>query len=128
MVIAAKSGICKPRRKCPKYSACHQACSTPSVSRCCGVVSFDDLEDRQLVCAYACCPTTTLAGLQGTIRGHEHVYQLDDTHKFVTGAATPVSGNTAAMVGEEGVSWLSKHFQVNAGKVIGRCCSGRDNR
>lgn len=50
--------------------------------------------------------------VQGTIQGHEHAYQLDRNHVFVTGKLTTVCGNTAAMVGEEGVSWLSKHFTV----------------
>ena len=49
---------------------------------------------------------------QGSIKGHEHAYQLDDHHTFVTGKPMLVCGNTAAMVGEEGISWLSKHFQV----------------
>ena len=50
--------------------------------------------------------------LQGSIKGHEHSYQLDDHHIFVTGKPMLVCGNTAAMVGENGISWLSKHFQV----------------
>ena len=50
--------------------------------------------------------------LQGTIKGHEHSYQLDDHHTFVTGKPMLVCGNTAAMVGEKGHSWLAKNFQV----------------
>ena len=49
--------------------------------------------------------------LQGSIQGYEHAYQLDRGHTFVTGKLTPVCGNTAAMVGEDGVSWLAKHFE-----------------
>lgn len=49
---------------------------------------------------------------QGTIEGHEHSYQLDDHHTFVTGKPMLVCGNTAAMVGEGGHSWLAKHFQA----------------
>lgn len=51
--------------------------------------------------------------LQGSIKGYEHSYQLDDHHAFQTGKPMLVCGNTAAMVGEDGISWLSKHFQVN---------------
>lgn len=51
--------------------------------------------------------------LQGSIKGYEHSYQLDDYHVFQTGKPMLVCGNTAAMVGEDGISWLSKHFQVN---------------
>ena len=50
--------------------------------------------------------------LQGTIPGHTHSYSLDNHHHFQTGKPALVCGNTAAMLGEEGLSWLSKHFQV----------------
>lgn len=49
---------------------------------------------------------------QGTIPGEDHAYQLDDGHRFVKGKPLLVCGNTAAMVGEQGKSWLSQHFQV----------------
>ena len=66
-------------------------------------------------CDVCSCQTSSqpAASLQGTIAGHEHLYQLDADHKFVTGKPTLVSGNTAAMVGEGGTSWLSNHFEVN---------------
>ncbi len=66
-------------------------------------------------CDVCSCQTSLqpVVSLQGTIAGHEHLYQLDADHKFVTGKPTLVSGNTAAMVGEGGVSWLSNHFQVH---------------
>ena len=51
--------------------------------------------------------------VQGTITGLEHSYQLDDHHTFVKGKPMLVCGNTAAMVGEKGVSWLAKNFQVS---------------
>ena len=50
--------------------------------------------------------------LQGTIPGHRHQYQLDNGHSFQTGKPELVCGNTAAMLGEGGLSWLAKHFQV----------------
>lgn len=49
---------------------------------------------------------------QGTIEGHKHSYQLDQGHVFETGRRTAVCGNTAAMLGEGGASWLSRHFEV----------------
>lgn len=52
------------------------------------------------------------AGSQGTIKGSESAYQLDDHHRFVKGKPLLVCGNSGAMVGENGVSWLSKHFEV----------------
>ena len=58
--------------------------------------------------------------VQGTIKGHEHSYQLDDHHTFVTGKPMLVCGNTAAMVGEDGVSWLAKNFQV---RLLLLCCN-----
>jgi len=49
---------------------------------------------------------------KGTIKGSESAYQLDDHHRFVKGKPLLVCGNSGAMVGENGVSWLSKHFEV----------------
>ena len=53
-----------------------------------------------------------VAVYKGTIPGSESAYQLDDHHRLVTGKPMLVCGNTAAMLGEGGVSWLSPHFQV----------------
>lgn len=49
---------------------------------------------------------------QGTIEGNAHMYKLDNGHDFETGRRMAVCGNTAAMLGEGGTSWLSKHFEV----------------
>jgi len=48
---------------------------------------------------------------KGTI-ADQVAYQLDDHHRFEKGKPMLVCGNTSAMVGENGVSWLSKHFDV----------------
>ncbi|CAD7701699.1 unnamed protein product [Ostreobium quekettii] len=63
---------------------------------------------------------------KGTIEGHEHAYELDDKHHFETGKPMLVDGNTAAMVGEDGISWLSPHFQVVGDRSVhyGRFGSG----
>ena len=66
-------------------------------------------------------PAVSSLSLQGTIAGHEHLYQLDADHKFITGKPTLVSGNTAAMVGEGGTSWLSNHFEVNPSSLPTLC-------
>lgn len=50
--------------------------------------------------------------LQGTIEGHEHSYTLDDKHTLEKGRPMLVCGNTAAMLGEGGVSHLARHFQA----------------
>jgi arsenite methyltransferase len=55
--------------------------------------------------------------LQGSIEGQPHAYKLDQGHVFETGRRTLVCGNTAAMLGEGGASWLAKHFEVRM------CCS-----
>jgi hypothetical protein len=52
------------------------------------------------------------AVLQGSIEGQPHAYKLDQGHVFETGRRTLVCGNTAAMLGENGLSWLAKHFEV----------------
>ena len=51
---------------------------------------------------------------QGSIQGHEQAYMLDSAHTFEKGRHVPVCGNTAAMLGEGGVSHLAPHFQVRA--------------
>jgi len=50
---------------------------------------------------------------KGTIEGSESAYQLDDHHRIEKGKPFLVCGNTAAMLGEGGVSWLAKHFDVH---------------
>jgi len=49
---------------------------------------------------------------KGTIKGHESAYRLDDGHLFEAGKLALVCGNSAAMLGEGGVSWLAKHFEI----------------
>eukprot|EP01023_Acetabularia_acetabulum_P068147 TRINITY_DN956_c0_g1_i6.p1 TRINITY_DN956_c0_g1~~TRINITY_DN956_c0_g1_i6.p1 ORF type:complete len:531 (-),score=56.56 TRINITY_DN956_c0_g1_i6:121-1713(-) len=53
-----------------------------------------------------------IAIYKGTIEGNKHSYTLDDSHTFITGKPVLVDGNTAAMVGEGGTSWLSHHFDI----------------
>lgn len=53
-----------------------------------------------------------MVGMQGTIAGHEQEYALDEGHTFERSRPALVCGNTAAMLGEDGLSWLSPHFQV----------------
>mmetsp|Transcript_2202 Transcript_2202/g.6522 ORF Transcript_2202/g.6522 Transcript_2202/m.6522 type:complete len:381 (+) Transcript_2202:190-1332(+) len=55
---------------------------------------------------------------KGTIKGMESGYQLDDHHRFVKGKPLLICGNSAAMVGEGGVSWLSPHFEVFGDRSI----------
>ena len=57
-------------------------------------------------------PQGAIGCMQGTIKGHEHAYVLDSEHTFEKGRHVPVSGNTAAMLGEGGLSHLGPHFQV----------------
>ena len=52
--------------------------------------------------------------LQGSIEGHEGEYTLDRGHTFIAGKPGLVCGNTAAMLGEDGLSWLAPHFKVQA--------------
>jgi len=55
---------------------------------------------------------------KGTIPGSENAYQLDDHHRFEKNKPMLVCGNTGAMVGENGVSWLSKHFTVTGDRSV----------
>ena len=52
--------------------------------------------------------------LQGTIEGYEHSYALDYKHVFERDRPKLVCGNTAAVLGEGGLSHLAKHFQVSS--------------
>ena len=67
--------------------------------------------------------------LQGTIEGYEHSYALDDSHVFERDRPTLVCGNTAAVLGEGGLSHLAKHFQVGfhlySWKLLSQQCEGR---
>lgn len=58
------------------------------------------------------------ATYKGSITGLKHSFQLDHDHNFETGRSTAVCGNTAAMLGENGTSWLSKHFQVSGDRKL----------
>jgi len=49
---------------------------------------------------------------KGTVPGAKHVYWLDDHHRFETNKPGIVCGNTAAMLGEQGMCWLAKHFKI----------------
>ncbi len=51
---------------------------------------------------------------QGTIEGMESAYLLDNKHYMEKGRPMLVCGNTAAMCGEDGVSWLKPHFTVRS--------------
>eukprot|EP01064_Diplonema_japonicum_P015440 TRINITY_DN23168_c0_g1_i1.p1 TRINITY_DN23168_c0_g1~~TRINITY_DN23168_c0_g1_i1.p1 ORF type:complete len:363 (+),score=91.47 TRINITY_DN23168_c0_g1_i1:48-1136(+) len=55
---------------------------------------------------------------KGTIPGNTHSYTLDDHHTLVTGKPFLVCGNTAAMLGENGVSWLAKHFTITGDRSV----------
>jgi len=59
-----------------------------------------------------------IAIYKGTIEGHKNAYQLDDHHRFETGKPMMICGNTAAMVGEGGISWLSPHFNIVGDRSI----------
>ena len=49
---------------------------------------------------------------KGTVSGHPNSYTLDDHHKLEKNKPFLVCGNTAAMLGEDGVSWLAPHFNI----------------
>ena len=66
-----------------------------------------------LMCDQTALPDTWPHAVQGTIEGHEQSYMLDDRHEFEKSRPVLVSGNTAAMLGEGGVSHMSKHFTVS---------------
>lgn len=55
---------------------------------------------------------------KGTIEGHAHSYQLDRAHTFEKGKPSLVCGNTAGMLGEDGLSWLASHFKVSGDRSV----------
>ena len=109
-VNTSKTADCQGRLQ-RLYIFCYYWCILSNGhARCFGTVSL-----MHLTCRSALHMVSEMVYmLQGSIKGHEHSYQLDDHHTFVTGKPMLVCGNTAAMVGEEGISWLSKHFQVKS--------------
>ena len=46
---------------------------------------------------------------------------MDAVHRFEAHKLTPVSGNTAAMLGDGGMSWLSPHFKVLSALQMPSC-------
>lgn len=55
---------------------------------------------------------------KGSIPGHRHHYDLDDHHTLETGKPFLVCGNTAAMLGEKGVSWLAPNFDIHGNRDV----------
>lgn len=55
---------------------------------------------------------------KGTIPGQESAYQLDDHHRIEKNKPFLVCGNTAAMLGEKGMSWLSDHFEIHGDRSV----------
>lgn len=53
---------------------------------------------------------------KGTIEGQESAYTLDDHHHIEKGKPFLVCGNTAAMLGEGGTSWLAPHFEIHGNR------------
>merc|ERR1719361_3132045 len=53
---------------------------------------------------------------KGTIPGYPHHYDLDDHHTLEKGKPFLVCGNTAAMLGEDGVCWLAPHFEIHGNR------------
>jgi len=59
-----------------------------------------------------------VAVYKGTIPQCEAEYQLDARHVFVTNQPKLICGNTAAILGEGGVSWLLPHFHVQGDRSV----------
>lgn len=55
---------------------------------------------------------------KGTIPGSENAYVLDDHHRIEKKKPFLVCGNTAAMLGENGTSWLSPHFEIHGDRSV----------
>lgn len=66
-----------------------------------------------ICCETACAGAEAGDMLQGTIEGHEHSYTLGEGHIFEVNRPVLVCGNTVAMLGDDGISHLGKHFQVS---------------
>ncbi len=55
---------------------------------------------------------------KGTFPGSETRFVLDNEHVFEPGKPYLVCGNTAAMCGENNVSWLSRHFDISGNRDV----------
>ncbi|EFJ52454.1 hypothetical protein VOLCADRAFT_86558 [Volvox carteri f. nagariensis] len=55
---------------------------------------------------------------KGTLEGSDEAYTLDMRHRLVRNQPILVCGNTAAMLGEGGISWLSNHFIISGERSV----------
>ncbi len=103
------------RLGCPDYRIVSRSpisLDDPEITEKIGMVDFysmtvrafklDDLED-------ICEDYGQAAVYEGTIPGHPHYFDLDDQHRFATGKANPVCGNTASMIQR---TRFADHFRV----------------
>eukprot|EP00210_Caulerpa_lentillifera_P001292 g1245.t1 len=88
----------------------------PELEKICGAAKFHSVTYRLFkvpeLMERLCEDYGQIATYKGTIPGHENEYQLDDRYQFEKGKPVLVCGNTAAMLGEKGTSWLAPHFDI----------------
>eukprot|EP00210_Caulerpa_lentillifera_P001291 g1244.t1 len=88
----------------------------PELQKICGEANFYSITYRLFkipgLMETMCEDYGQIATYKGTIPGHENAYQLDEHFRFEKGKPMAVCGNTAAMLGEKGISWLAPHFDI----------------
>ncbi|GLI64149.1 hypothetical protein VaNZ11_007333, partial [Volvox africanus] len=55
---------------------------------------------------------------KGTLEGSDEAYTLDLNHRLVRNQPLMVCGNTAALLGEAGISWLREHFIISGDRSV----------
>ncbi|GIL72168.1 hypothetical protein Vretimale_464 [Volvox reticuliferus] len=55
---------------------------------------------------------------KGTLEGSDEAYTLDLNHRLVRNQPLMVCGNTAAILGDAGISWLSRHFIISGDRSV----------
>eukprot|EP01059_Diplonema_ambulator_P010566 TRINITY_DN20582_c0_g1_i1.p1 TRINITY_DN20582_c0_g1~~TRINITY_DN20582_c0_g1_i1.p1 ORF type:complete len:386 (+),score=89.22 TRINITY_DN20582_c0_g1_i1:58-1158(+) len=115
---AHKAGFTDPR----ELSRSEIEVTDPELSEICGNARFYSITYRLFklpgLLETKCEDYGQFAVYKGTIPGNTHSYTLDDHHTLVTNKPFLVCGNTAAMLGEGNVSWLSKHFTITGDRSV----------
>eukprot|EP01060_Flectonema_neradi_P018243 TRINITY_DN25049_c0_g1_i1.p1 TRINITY_DN25049_c0_g1~~TRINITY_DN25049_c0_g1_i1.p1 ORF type:complete len:374 (+),score=58.20 TRINITY_DN25049_c0_g1_i1:49-1170(+) len=113
---AQKAGFDDPR----VLAATEIVVQDPELREICGEAKFYSITYRLFklpgMLETKCEDYGQFAVYKGTIPGHPNSFILDDHHKLETNKPFLVCGNTAAMLGEGGVSWLSPHFTIQGNR------------
>jgi len=106
---------------CPDYrvTAKHKVeINNPEIAAKAGMIDFYSMTIRAFkleTLESICEDYGQVAVYRGTIPGYDHVFELDDHHRFIAGKPMLVCGNTASMLSE---TRFKDHFKVTGDRSI----------